>query len=211
MNSPLVGIVDYGIGNIRSISNALSYLGINYILSNDPRVLDSASHLILPGVGAFSHGMHLLRTKDLDIFIQTYAASRRPILGICLGMQMLASSGTEFELTPGLDLLEGTAMMLSANNQILRLPHVGWTNVEFVQPEFHWLFEGISDESKFYFIHSYCIEPDSSHTVGISSYSNISFSSVIGCGGIVGTQFHPEKSGPQGLRLLLNFSNYQSL
>ena len=124
---------------------------------------------------------------------------------------MLSNKGTEFEITPGLNLLNGTAKIIASVEEGLRLPHVGWTKVNRVSDKYDWLFEGIEDESKFYFIHSYCIEPDTCHTIGVSSYANNSFASVIGCGGIIGTQFHPEKSGPQGLRLIFNFSKFHIL
>jgi len=207
-----VGIVNYGVGNLRSVANAIRHIGGDAVVSSDAAELDTCGHLILPGVGAFPHGINALKERQLDKFLGRYVASDRPCLGICLGMQLLMEHSSEFQLTNGLGLLPGTVESLKSftqdTNTNIRLPNVGWLPVDPMnasQGLAKRLFEDLTPEDKFYFVHSFAVGPKSTSSAAQSEYSGIQFTSAVGRGQLVGTQFHPEKSGETGLTMLRNF------
>lgn len=209
MTAPLVGIIDYGIGNLRSVSNAIEHIGGQPRVSADPLLLAQCDRLILPGVGAFGHGMAQLQARGLADFVLASAARGTPLLGICLGMQMLTETSEEFGLHPGLGLLSGVVQSLTgAGPAPMRLPHVDWQSIT-AQP----LATGLAGrllhqlpaEARFYFIHSFAVNADSPDTAATATVNGQSFAAIIGRGNVVGTQFHPEKSGLAGLHLLRNF------
>ena len=205
--SSSTGVIDYGVGNVRSVCNAISAVGGTPILSSDPRELSLCDRLILPGVGAFRHGMNELKIRNLDTIIKEMTEKDIPLLGICLGMQMLAESSLEFGKTQGLGFIKGTVEPLAAanKNDQLRLPHVDWKKIDINNNAPKWLFKGIDKNSKFYFIHSFAIPFPGPDIIAKADYDGINFASVVRVKNIIGTQFHPEKSGLNGLKLIKNF------
>jgi len=219
MTGPFVGIVDYGVGNLRSVSNAIEQVGGVPKVSSDPAVLAACERLILPGVGAFGHGVAELRSRGMDQLVGACAAQGKPVLGICLGMQMLTDSSQEFGEHQGLGLLSGTVRQLTGVSDgvghpepsyVLRLPNVDWQKVNArtgatgLGPR---LMDGLTAASSFYFIHSFAVNADSPDLVATAEFEGQQFAAIIGRGNVAGTQFHPEKSGKDGLRLLRNFIN----
>lgn len=202
-------VVDYGLGNTKSVMSALKYHGAKPLYSNDHNDILGADAVILPGVGAFPHGMLQLKKYNLISPLIEYAQTGKPLLGICLGMQMLLSKGFEFEPTPGLGLIAGEVVPLASDlNLHGRIPHVGWSTLEEPTPK-RWV-RTILSETKpnisTYFVHSFIAKPeDQRNTLAITPYQGVNFCSAIQHENIYGCQFHPEKSGPEGLNILKNF------
>ena len=199
-------ILDYGSGNVRSVFNAFSTFA-DPIISNSVKDIRNSSHLILPGVGSFAGAMANIRSKiDIDELKKQIALGKL-FLGICVGMQVLATIGHEFEKTNGLGLIEGEVVSMDSHGE--SLPHVGWNSVR--QQRTSELFNGIPDNKDFYFVHSYKFQKQDqkqSSELGLTSYGQ-DFISVINEQNIFGVQFHPEKSQSHGLNLLRNFSRIQ--
>ncbi len=203
----LIVIVDFGMGNLKSIQKALTDLNANIQISDDPLAIEQAERLILPGVGAFADGMNNLRSLGLEKTIRDLVLNKkRPILGICLGMQLLATKGTEGGESAGLDILPGEVVRLEKGSARERVPHVGWNEVALVRQAA--IFAQIPNKSDFYFVHSYHLKPYAERSiVGTTNYCG-HFVSAINSGNVWGVQFHPEKSGPLGNLLLRNFVTY---
>lgn len=201
------GIIDYGVGNLRSVFSAVEAVGGQPVVTSCPSELMACDRLILPGVGAFAHGMAELKSRCLDTLIREAALESKPIMGICLGMQMLAHSSLEFGKTDGIGLADGVVSLIGSTKpgQLLRLPHVGWKPLALTNDELGWLFEGVDPAARFYFIHSFALSSSSAHIAATAEYDGITFGAVLSTGSVVGTQFHPEKSGPEGLKMLKNF------
>lgn len=202
-----IAILDYGIGNIRSVSNALTALGAAPEVTNDPARIAAADGVILPGVGAFPAGMDLLRQHDLLPQIQAYVKTGRPFLGICLGMQLLFDKGLEYGETDGLGLIPGVVERIPVAPGEGRLPHIAWTTITRNPALPDDMFQGLTDaECRFYFVHSYTARavPDT-YVTGEIAYLGHPVTASVQRGNVWGTQFHPEKSGPSGLKLLTNF------
>lgn len=196
-----IGIVDIGIGNLGSLRNALYSQGWDSVSVSKPSDLARLTHLLLPGVGAFFDAVKRLQDSGLIDPIRCFAADGRPIMGICLGMQLLADWGNEGGGVEGLGLVPGRVVHIDAAG--LRLPHVGWNNA--YQERSHPLLKGIRNDIDFYFVHSYCFEvAQESNVLAYTEYGE-RFASIVGQGNVVGAQFHPEKSQSNGLRLLDNF------
>jgi glutamine amidotransferase len=202
-------IIDYGVGNILSIKNAISFHGYTAIVTNDNKKIESASHIILPGVGAFPSAMKKLRDLNLIESILRAGNNQSYILGICLGMQLLFTSSEEFELTRGIDLIRGKIVKLDKFNSNFnsKLPNIGWkTCKKDTQKDNIKILKNISSSDEFYFVHSYGLSSyEKELNVSKSNYGNIEFPAVINYKNVYGCQFHPEKSGPQGLKLIKNF------
>lgn len=195
-----VAIIDYGVGNLRSVEKAFAATGCEAVVSGDERVLRSAERLVLPGVGAFASCMKALRERGLDSLVQERAAAGTPLLGICVGMQMLFEVSEEFGTTDGLGLLRGRVRRFETD---LVVPQVGWNRIQ--QKQQHRLFEGVPDGAFCYFVHSFYCEPgDTDLMVGESEYG-VKYASVVAQRNICGVQFHPEKSQHVGLQMLKNF------
>lgn len=205
--SSLTGVIDYSVGNVRSVFNAVKAIGGEPVLIGSSAELLLCDRLILPGVGAFAHGMGELQVRGLDKAIMKAAGQGVPIMGICLGMQMLTQKSYEFGETKGLGLTDGVVSLIEPSDPrlSLRLPHVAWKPIKRTGDAAGWLFDGIDPATKFYFIHSYAVSRDSAHVVATAEYDGVSVSALILFENVVGTQFHPEKSGPGGLRMLHNF------
>jgi imidazole glycerol-phosphate synthase subunit HisH len=200
---PQIGVVDYGMGNRRSVEKALEHVGASVVMSSDPAVLEGADGLVVPGVGAFPRGMEHLRALGLDGFLRDSFAAGRPILGICLGMQLAFDSSEELGGAVGLGLVPGEVRSL-APTAGLKLPHIGWSEVSFDRPSS--LTEELPERCAFYHVHSFAPRPaDPRDILGTADYGG-PFVSVVSRGSFRGVQFHPEKSSAAGLRLLLNFS-----
>lgn len=196
-----VGIIDYGVGNLRSIEKAFAANGCAAVVSSDERVLRQAERLVLPGVGAFGACMKALTERGFDALVRERVAEGIPLLGICVGMQMLFEESEEFGIAPGLRLLRGRVRRFAGS---LVVPQVGWNQIR--QRVTHSLFEGINDGAFFYFVHSFYCEPADSEVVLSETDYDISYPSVVARGSLCGVQFHPEKSQAVGLRLLSNFA-----
>jgi glutamine amidotransferase len=210
--SERVTVVDYGIGNVYSVCNALTRIGATPQLTDDPRAIATAERLILPGVGAFSQAMDSLRKAGHDESIGRFLETGRPFLGICIGMQMLMSSSTEFGQHAGLGLIEGEVRRIpdhGADGAPLTVPHVGWADVRTLgAPEAGPLALPADDpgERHFYFVHSYMATPsDPAHLLATTRYGGREITAAVGRDNILGLQFHPERSGPAGLALLARF------
>jgi len=194
----MITIIDYGIGNLGSVKNAMDKLGVDFIVSKSMKDIEKATGLIFPGIGSASEGMKNLRKSGLDKVIIKQVKSKKPILGICLGMQLLFSSSEEGD-TKCLNVIDGKVRRFSTD---LKVPQIGWNEVEQKSSK---LFSGIDDKSYFYFVHSYYCKPEKEETeIGITNYG-INFCSAIENKNFFGVQFHPEKSGENGLKLLKNF------
>ena len=193
----MIGIINYGAGNIRSVSNALNRLGVHHFVSNDPKELDTASKLLFPGVGEARSAMDALMRTNLPAWLKTI---RVPFLGICLGMQLLFDRTTE-RSTDCLGLLAGTIDRFDGTKSNLKVPHMGWNQVEQVGSSP--LFSEIKSGEYFYFVHSY-YAPNVQATIGTTEY-DVQFTSAVQNDNYYGVQFHPEKSGRAGLQILQNF------
>jgi glutamine amidotransferase len=196
-----VAIIDYGVGNLRSVEKAFAATGCEAVVSSDIDVLREAERLVLPGVGAFASCMKALRERGFDSLVHERAAAGTPLLGICVGMQMLFDVSDEFGTTDGLGLLAGRVRKFGSN---LVVPQVGWNRIH--QRRSHPLFAGVADGSFCYFVHSFYCQPTSEDVmVGETEYG-VRYASVAAKENICGVQFHPEKSQDVGLRMLQNFS-----
>lgn len=202
-----VAIIDYGMGNLASVQRALAKLGAAPFIASQPAELGSAMRIVLPGVGSFADGMAHLRDGGWVEAIRNQVQEHgKPLLGICLGMQILADRGTEGGDTPGLGLIPGQVTHMAELGCQLRVPHVGWNTVTRTRPQGALaLLKAIPDQTDFYFVHSYVFEArDPAHLLAQCDYG-LPVAAIIGKGRVLGTQFHPEKSSKAGFRLLQNF------
>jgi glutamine amidotransferase len=201
-----VAVIDYGMGNLGSVCRALTKLGAAAFIADQPGQLDSAQQILLPGVGSFGDGMkNLVRGGWVDA-IQNAVASAKPLLGICLGMQLLASRGTEGGICDGLDLIPGEVKRLDEFGCTLRIPHVGWNNIRLTGTSGP-LFGAIPAGTDFYFVHSFAFQTAMKNDVLAEVDYGTEVTAAVGRGNVFGTQFHPEKSSKAGFRLLKNFLN----
>ena len=196
-----IAVLDYGTGNLRSVEKALEHVGVAATITSDATAARAADGLILPGVGAFPRAMERVRERGLDELISERHADGIPILGICLGLQLLFDSTTELGGAEGLGLLEGGVADLEADG--LKVPHIGWSPVRWERESR--LTEGIESETPFYFVHSFAPRPTSSELLGSAAYG-ARFACAAERDNVFGVQFHPEKSSAAGLRLLSNFA-----
>ena len=210
----LITVVDYNIVNVGNILRALNYVGANVEVSQDPHKILKANRIVLPGVGAFGSGMAELSAYGLDQALLEVAKSGCPILGICLGMQMLVDSSVENGLHMGLGLIPGRVIPISKNNSLnprerRKVPHIGWTSLHSSPERSMWestCLATTTEGSYCYFVHSFTVVPaDNSHVLAISTYQDLPIVSAISKDNITGFQFHPERSGPIGLEMLRRF------
>ncbi len=204
-----VAIINYGMGNLGSVRRAFEELNTDAFIAEHPSSLYDAHRIVLPGVGAFGEGMARLHSGGWDETLQRIAGeSKRPLLGICLGMQMLASAGEEGSPTLGLGLIEGNIRRLDALGCTMRVPHIGWNEVRF-EPEDP-LFAHIPQGADFYFVHSFAFVADADASVTGRTDYGISVVASVRKNTVFGTQFHPEKSSKVGRQLLRNFLDFKS-
>lgn len=211
-----VAVIDYGVGNLLSVSRALLHCGAQVQVTSDPATILAADRVVLPGVGAFANGMAALQANGLDAVVHQVAAAGTPLLGICLGMQLLMASSDEFGATTGLGLIPGRVVQIpghTTSGEAHKIPHIGWNGL--LHPSAHpprhasWdggLLDGITPGEAVYFVHSFMAMPtDPAHRLADCLYGGIAVSAAVQRGQVLGCQFHPEKSGEVGLRVLHNF------
>jgi glutamine amidotransferase len=196
-----IAIIDYGVGNLRSVEKAFTSQGIEAVVTSDEKILRSADKLVLPGVGAFKACMDGLKASGFDQLVLESAGAGKPIIGLCVGLQMMFEEGHEFGVHKGLGLMPGRVVRFPEK---LRVPHIGWNQVEFKRE--HKVFTDLPSQTFFYFVHSFYVESsDQACVLGETDYG-MRYASICGRDNIVGVQFHPEKSQTAGLRLLKNFA-----
>jgi glutamine amidotransferase len=204
-----VAIVNYGMGNLASVRRAFEDIGADAFIADRPAAISEANRVVLPGVGAFGDGMHSLREAGwVDELRTAVLEGKKPLLGICLGMQMLASRSYEGGESEGLGLVPGEVRRLDSLGCGFRIPHVGWNEVRYRTGDE--LLNGIPDASDFYFVHSYGFVLDrAEHLVATAPYG-CDVTAIVRCGNVFGCQFHPEKSSKAGRQLLKNFMSYST-
>jgi len=196
----MIAIIDYGAGNLRSVANAIELLGYDTKITSSPDEVLSAEVVFLPGVGAAADVVSSLRAHGLDKALREVIANNTPFFAVCVGLQVLFEETEEGGGCRCLGLLPGKVRRLPVG---IKVPHIGWNNVK--KAKLHPLFDGIADDSFFYFVHSYYVEPSNqSEVIGVTEYGK-TFASAIARGNMVATQFHPEKSGAIGLKMYGNF------
>jgi glutamine amidotransferase len=207
--SASVTVVDYGMGNLHSVSRAFEHLGAQVELTEEAGRIADAHRLVLPGVGAFRRGMEELGKRGLVEVLRGYAASGRPLLGICLGMQMLFDESDEFGRHEGLRLIPGRVSAIPSRRSdggSRKIPHIGWNGLLKVADWTGTLLDGIGEGAEAYFVHSYTAFPsDNRHRVAEADYDGFRIAAVVRRDNVSGCQFHPEKSGPVGLKILSRF------
>ncbi|HDK27823.1 MAG TPA: imidazole glycerol phosphate synthase subunit HisH [Candidatus Atribacteria bacterium] len=205
----MIVIIDYGMGNLKSVKNAFTKVGYKTVITNDLNQIKKANALVLPGVGAFRDAIKFLRIKKVDKELIKAIEEGKPFLGICLGMQLLFSFSGEGGFFDGLDIISGKVKRFPNS---VKCPHLGWNKIKFTSNSNHNknpIFRDIPDESYFYFVHSYYCEPNYRATVSSITDYGLEFSSSIWKGNLFGVQFHPEKSSTLGLKILKNFGELE--
>ena len=208
----MIAIIDYKAGNLTSVQRALSSLGQESVITANPAVLDGSERIIFPGVGAAGKAMADLKRLKIDLALRQSFDSGKPILGICLGTQIIMESSQENNNTTCLGLVKGQTLRFpenfrDENGANLKVPHMGWNQIKFRRK--HPLFEGITAENEFYFVHAYYPAPERPDTILGQTFYGFNFTSVIALRNLVAVQFHPEKSGNPGLRILSNFCQWE--
>jgi len=199
----MIAIVDYGMGNLRSVEKGFLKVGVDARIVSNPKAVDNARAVVLPGVGAFRDCMRNLKEKSLIESVLRSIQKGKPYLGICLGLQVLFTESEEFGIYKGLDILKGKVMRFRLT---LKVPHMGWNKVKILRrPP---LFEDIQDQAFFYFVHSFYVVPDDNDIVATTTEYGITFASMVWKENIFATQFHPEKSQETGLKVLRNFGDF---
>jgi glutamine amidotransferase len=198
----MIAIIDYGVGNLRSVEKAFEAVGVAAKLTGDPAVIREAERLVLPGVGAFGECASRLRASGLDQLVLEAAERLKPLLGLCVGLQLMFDEGHEFGIHKGLGLMRGRVVRLPEGGP--HVPQIGWNQIEEVRN--HSLLKGLEAGTYFYFVHSYYVEAADPKDVIAQTEYGIRYPSICARGSVAGVQFHPEKSQDAGLRLLSNFA-----
>ena len=214
MKTPEITVIDYGVGNLLSVSRGLEHCGAKVNISSDPEFILKSKKVILPGVGAFPNGMRALIELGLDIVIKEVVKNEVPLLGICLGMQLLLDESEEFGITKGLGVIPGKVVPIptkSVDGEIQKIPHIGWSSL--VNSGEDWqntILQEVREGEAVYFVHSFMASPEKSEDLLADAlYGGHKISAVIAKGNTTGCQFHPEKSGEIGLNILRNFINLE--
>jgi len=202
----MIAIIDYGMGNLRSVQAGLEYVGQKNFITDDPKKILDAPAVVLPGVGAFADAIERLERTGLGDAFRESVDSGKPCLGICLGLQLLFSESEEGGLYRGLDIVSGRVIRFS--NQ-LKVPHMGWNQINIKKPDMP-IFQDIQDGSYMYFVHSYYVQPEDESVIAATTDYGIDFTSIIAKDNLFATQFHPEKSQKIGLQMLRNFGKFMS-
>lgn len=198
----MVAIIDYGAGNLQSVKKALDYLGYENVVTQDKDVIESASHIILPGVGSFGDAMASIRERDLEDVIINAASGKKPFLGICLGLHLLFEESDESPNVKGLGIFKGKIKTIPKDNG-LKVPHMGWNSVSLKHSD--GIFKNVKDNSYFYFVHSYYLTDAEPEIVAGTTQYGVEIECAVQKGLVCATQFHPEKSSEAGLQLLKSF------
>lgn len=199
----MIGVIDYGAGNLRSVCNSLKKLSVNSTLIRSPEDIKGISSIIFPGVGSFGDSSEQLKKQRLFDPIKSWLKEDRPFLGICIGFQMLFEKSDESPNSDGFGIIPGKVVRFPEENP-LKVPHMGWNEIKFENSSDP-IWQGIKTSTHFYFVHSYYPEPLESNSVSSITSYGLEFASSVRCGNIFGTQFHPEKSQAAGLKLISNF------
>lgn len=203
-----IAIVDYGVGNLYSLIRAFKFLGVEAVITEDAKTLEQSGGIVLPGVGSFEAGMRGLEIRGLTETIKNIAKSNKPILGICLGAQIMLTEGHEFGVFKGLGIIPGKVVHFPLLADGEKVPHVGWNTISS-RDEKLWqdtILNSFNKDDQFYFVHSYILEPEHKDNIlALTTYGGYTFCSVVKKENIYGCQFHPEKSGEVGLKLISNF------
>jgi imidazole glycerol-phosphate synthase subunit HisH len=203
----VIAIIDYKAGNLTSVKLAFQTLGVDAEITNDAGTIMAAERVVFPGVGAAGAAMAHLNATDLGEAIKAKIVQGDPFLGICFGMELLFEFSEEDGGVPCLDVIPGRVKRFNPIHEKYKIPHMGWNSVSLIQS--HPLLAGIEDQSEFYFVHSYyCAPSDETYIYGQTNYAEAEFASIVGRDNFLATQFHPEKSGRIGLKLLENFSRW---
>lgn len=202
----MIAIIDYGMGNLRSVEKGFHKIGVDARVTGNPSIIEDASGIVLPGVGAFRDCMRNLEKASLIESIIRAIEKGKPYLGICLGLQILFTESEEFGLTEGLNLLKGKVVRFRFEKEDLKIPHMGWNNIKIKKRTP--LLEDIEDNSFFYFVHSYYVIPEDRGVIATTTDYGLEFTSMIWKDHIFATQFHPEKSQSNGLRILKAFGDF---
>lgn len=197
----MISIIDYGMGNLRSVQKALESIGEEAIITSDKEQIDKSEGIILPGVGAFPDAMENLRSKGLDEALKYAVSQKKPVLGICLGMQLLFSQGEEVKLCDGLGFIEGKIKRLYGD---VKIPHMGWNNLK-IEKKCE-ILEGIDEDSYVYFVHSFYAEMTNKEELNATTFYGMDVPAIVSVNNLFGVQFHPEKSGDVGIQMLKNFA-----
>lgn len=200
----MIGLIDYNMGNLRSVSNAFEKLGVTVKIIEKAEDIALCDKIVLPGVGAFKDAMHCLKEREMDVAIRDFATSKKPLLGICLGMQLLFESSVEFGKSVGLGLIEGEIVQFDTLRfqSRLKVPHMGWNELFITQKSA--LFKGVPEAFYLYFVHSFHAQCDEKYVIGKTMYG-YEFPSAVQKDNVYGFQPHPEKSHDNGLKILKNF------
>lgn len=201
----MIAIIDYGAGNLQSVVKALNYINCECKITNDINEILSADGAILPGVGSFEDAMNSMRSCGADKAVKEFVATGKPLLGICLGLQLLFAESEESPDAKGLALLDGTITKIPNDNGNLKIPHMGWNSLDIKKPE--GLFKGIEENSYVYFVHSYFLAATNKDIVSSQTQYGTTIDASVAYKNIMATQFHPEKSGAVGLQILRNFAD----
>ena len=220
MKNSYVAIIDYGVGNLFNVKRAFHYLGIDSIITDNPTQIREAPRLLLPGVGAFETGMRYLKERNLIETIIDFAKSGKPVFGICLGMQLLMTQSEENGLQGGLNIIKGSVVRFRSSNdgkENYKIPQIGWNSL--IRPSVDWqqgddvwhntILGDVGDKPFVYFVHSYTVQvEDPADCLALTHYGQDRFCSVLAKRNVFGCQFHPERSGPTGLKILENFVSF---
>ncbi|MCI5598478.1 MAG: imidazole glycerol phosphate synthase subunit HisH [Ruminococcus sp.] len=199
----MIAIIDYGAGNIQSVYKALKFIGADCKVTSDKDEILNADGAILPGVGSFGDAMDTMTKRGIKDTIIEYTKSGKPFLGICLGLQLLFPESEETPGVKGLDIFKGTITKIPNQNRTLKIPHMGWNNISIKQK--NGIFKGIEGEPYVYFVHSFYLKAQDKDIVAATTQYGVEIDAAVQKGNIIATQFHPEKSGEVGLKMLKNF------
>ena len=202
----MIAIIDYGAGNLQSVKKALDFIGAESVITDNPETINACDRILLPGVGSFGDAMNSMNEKGLVETVKQNALSGKPFLGICLGLQLLFEESEESPGIKGLGILKGKIKRFS-NDMNLKIPHIGWNSLSIKQNDT--IFKDIPENSYVYFVHSYYLQAEDENDVATVTNYGIDFHSAVGKGNIFATQFHPEKSGDVGLKILKNFASME--
>jgi imidazole glycerol-phosphate synthase subunit HisH len=213
-HAPRVAIVDYGMGNLYSVQRACAHVGLDSFLTSDPDQVLRANAVVLPGVGAMPEAMRILDSSGLGDAIRESAAAGTPLLGVCLGLQLLMTHGSEFKPHLGLGIIEGKVVRFEGNDadgSPLKVPHIGWSAISYPPRRGQWIspvLKGVADGALMYFVHSYYVRPANPGIVAATAhYGPVEFCAAVARDNIFACQFHPERSGPAGLAIYKNFAD----
>lgn len=199
----MIAVIDYGAGNLQSVVKALHFIGCDCTITSRKEELLQADGAILPGVGSFADAMDCMNRSGATEAVRSFIDSGKPLLGICLGLQLLFDGSEESPGTKGLGILKGSITKIPSQNGALKIPHMGWNSLEICQHD--GIFKGIPEDAYVYFVHSYFLKAEDDAIVAARTHYGVAIDAAVQCRNVIATQFHPEKSGKVGLQMLRNF------